>query len=373
MRFRKRIPIRAVGAFALAAILSMSAVLVAHADTADDLERAERRLEELKDEIADREAAIDELQSQLNALAARIETASSEIERTRQQVADVQARVKAGERAYAVLRDRLSERAAEAFVHGPGESLGFLLGAGSMSDLSDRIEYLDAVAQSDADLANEVQNTLYELESARADLEAMLAGQRSALDGLEQDRADLEAKFAEQRDSLDEAEALRAEADALVSELDEQLQQELAPPAPPPSSGGSGDGIPGPLHACPVRGPHAYADTFGQQHVHPGWTHVHQGNDISAPYGTPIVAPFGGTATTSSDDTAGLYVTVRGTEGFVQMLHMSAFGKAGSVQTGDVVGYIGETGLASGPHTHFEWHPGGGAAADPYPQLNEVC
>lgn len=334
MRFRKRIPTRAVGAFALAATLLLSAVVVAHADAADDLERAERRLEELKDEIADREAAVAELQSRLNDLAARIETASSEIERTRQQIADVQARVKAGERAYAALRDRLSERAAEAFMHGPGESLEFLLGAGSMSDMSDRIKYLDAVAQSDADL---------------------------------------EAKFAEQRDSLEEAEALRAEAAALVADLDEQLRQELAPPAPPPSSGGAGDGIPGPLHACPVRGPHAYADTFGQQHVHPGWTHVHQGNDISAPYGTPIVAPFDGTATTASDDTAGLYVTVRGTEGFVQMLHMSAFGKAGSVTTGDVVGYVGETGLASGPHTHFEWHPGGGAAADPYPQLNELC
>ena len=100
---------------------------------------------------------------------------------------------------------------------------------------------------------------------------------------------------------------------------------------------------------------------------------MHEGNDISAPYGTPIVAPFDGVATSSSDETAGTYVTVGGSEGSVMMLHMSSLGQLGSVSTGTVVGFVGTSGNASTPHTHFEWHPGGGAAADPYPQLNEVC
>jgi murein DD-endopeptidase MepM/ murein hydrolase activator NlpD len=307
----------------------------------------------------------------MNDLATKIEAAGSEVEQTRGAIDTMQARVDASEQQYAALQQQLSDRAVETFMHGTGESLEIILGASSMAELSDRIEFLGAVSQRDADLAIVVQNKLYELDIARSELQGLLAQQQITLNGLEQDRTDLESTFAEQQAAFDEAQSLRAEAETFVSRLDEKLQQELQPPPPPASSGG--DGIRGPLYACPVNGPHAYADTFGQVHVHPGWTHIHQGNDISAPYGTPIVAPFDGTAVSGSDDTAGIFVTVTGSQGFVQMLHMSSLGNLGAVRTGDVVGYIGTTGLASGPHTHFEWHPAGGAAVDPYPQLNEVC
>lgn len=52
-----------------------------------------------------------------------------------------------------------------------------------------------------------------------------------------------------------------------------------------------------PLQVCPVDGPHEVSDNFGDIRDMPGtpW-HIHQGNDISAATGTPIVAPFAGTA-----------------------------------------------------------------------------
>ena len=47
----------------------------------------------------------------------------------------------------------------------------------------------------------------------------------------------------------------------------------------------------------------------------------------------------------------------------------------GKVTTGTIIGYVGNSGDASNSvsHDHFEWHPGNGAAVDPFPYLNAVC
>ncbi len=129
------------------------------------------------------------------------------------------------------------------------------------------------------------------------------------------------------------------------------------------------------LRECPVRGDHTVANNFGYiVEERPGVPrHIHEGNDITAAYGTPVVAPFDGTAVASSNTLGGLAVSVYGAAGHVYNAHLSAYGMLGQVKTGDVIGYVGATGDAGGPHDHFEWHPAGGAAVDPYPYLMAVC
>jgi murein DD-endopeptidase MepM/ murein hydrolase activator NlpD len=132
--------------------------------------------------------------------------------------------------------------------------------------------------------------------------------------------------------------------------------------------------IGGVLQVCPVDMPHAYSDDFGA----PRWAggfHHHQGNDIFAPEGTPIRAPFDGTAVRAENTLGGLAVKVLGDGGYVYNAHLSAYGELGKVSVGTIIGYVGNTGDAvhSAPHNHFEWHPNGGDAVDPYPYLNAVC
>jgi murein DD-endopeptidase MepM/ murein hydrolase activator NlpD len=127
--------------------------------------------------------------------------------------------------------------------------------------------------------------------------------------------------------------------------------------------------------ACPVDRPRTYfSGDFGSARYGGGY-HRHQGNDIMAPYGTKIRAPFDGVTKISHSAAGGLGLYLYGRKGFVFNAHLARLGKTGRVKAGTVIGYVGTSGNASGsaPHNHFEWHPGGGAAVDPYPYLQEAC
>ncbi len=132
--------------------------------------------------------------------------------------------------------------------------------------------------------------------------------------------------------------------------------------------------ISGVFHVCPVDQPHSYTDDFGAPRWAGGY-HPHQGNDIFAPEGTPIRAPFDGLTVETPNPLGGLAVTVYGEAGYVYNAHLSEYGTVGDVTTGTIIGYVGNSGDAinSAPHDHFEWHPGNGAAVDPFPYLNAVC
>ncbi|MEX0754598.1 MAG: M23 family metallopeptidase [Actinomycetota bacterium] len=128
-----------------------------------------------------------------------------------------------------------------------------------------------------------------------------------------------------------------------------------------------------PIGICPVQAATAISDDFGAARWDDGHTHQHQGNDVAAAFGAPVVAPFDGVAAASRSDLGGLTVRVTGARGYVANAHLSRYGTLGSVRAGTVVGYVGTTGNAQGPHVHFEWHPGGGGAIDPHDALTQVC
>lgn len=105
--------------------------------------------------------------------------------------------------------------------------------------------------------------------------------------------------------------------------------------------------------------------------------HWHQGTDIFAPSGTPLIASENGMIARLGTGTLGgnkLWVVGEsGTEYYYA--HLSAFAPGLSdgmrVTAGQLVGYVGDTGNARGtsPHLHFEIHPSGGDAVNPYPVL----
>ena len=121
----------------------------------------------------------------------------------------------------------------------------------------------------------------------------------------------------------------------------------------------------------PVAGDASWSDDWLEPRFGPPF-HLHQGNDIFAARGTPVRAPFDGVVRFATEDAGGnaAYLTV-GDGTYYYMAHLDSFSKkfssGAAVKQGDVVGYTGDTGNASGgaTHVHFEIHPKGGAAVDP--------
>jgi murein DD-endopeptidase MepM/ murein hydrolase activator NlpD len=127
------------------------------------------------------------------------------------------------------------------------------------------------------------------------------------------------------------------------------------------------------LDVCPVEGPYFMADTFGAPR--PG-RRLHEGVDIQASRGTPLVAALPGVVRRVPNSLGGNAVIVDAARGtYLYYAHLSAYGAAGRVRAGTVIGYVGASGDARGliPHLHFELHPGGAGAVDAFPDLQAVC
>lgn len=165
-----------------------------------------------------------------------------------------------------------------------------------------------------------------------------------------------------------------------------------APPTPkpatatPPAATPPVPGVPTPAQTVaegvvfPVAGAHNFGgpeNRFGAQRE----GHIHQGQDVLAAEGTPVVAPFAGTITTTSYQAGGAgYYAVEHTTGAFDF--MFAHCQAGTlavntgqaVSAGEVLCHVGQTGDATAPHLHFEmwiggWQATGGQPIDPLAYL----
>jgi murein DD-endopeptidase MepM/ murein hydrolase activator NlpD len=201
------------------------------------------------------------------------------------------------------------------------------------------------------------------------------------------------ADVAVQRE-LERQRQIRAEQDAAASAAANQAaaaqRQTIAAPQPSGSSGGSSTGAseqpapeqpapetPPPSNAgngmvCPVAGPRAFGDTWGAAR---SGGRSHEGVDMMSPAGTPLVAVESGSVQFKTTRLGGNSVWLNGASGTRYFYaHLSAWeGSSRGVSQGEVIGYVGATGNTTANHLHFEVHPGGGRAVNPYPYVRAVC
>jgi murein DD-endopeptidase MepM/ murein hydrolase activator NlpD len=329
---RKRISI------ALALVLGAALVSIpAYASTESELDDAKRELEQAEAALTAKVAEYHATEARLARAQDAAAAARTEIERLGGELDRIQ--------------EALNERAAAAYMSGGSISVGALLTSNSLQDAADRLQYTMSVVEGDADLANEVSVKSAQLRWERQRFAEAARDERELLDDLDAQRVALDADVAQLSERVAD---LRAELAA---------QQEVAFGLVPSASLGSGA-----IQICPVQGPTSFVDSFGDPR--PGGR-SHEGIDMISAAGMPVVAVAPGTAHVAGS-IGGLGVVVEHPNGDWTFYAHLGTTVSGSVSAGQQIGTVGSDGV-SVTHLHFEYHPGGGPAANPYSALLAVC
>ncbi len=255
--------------------------------------------------------------------------------------------------------------------------------AASFSDLLTRIDLINEVMEYDEELWASYISARENVELLEAEAAEMFAENEANRQELETKKAQLEADIQAANDMIAELEstlegylALRAEEEADMeavkelieekeAELDELIRQEQA--AAGPGNGGYTPGGSGPLLWPSYT---ALITSYYGYRIHPeyGDWRMHNGVDIGAAGGTAIWAPADGVVTVSAKSGGyGNYVSIAHDNGYSTLCaHMNsrAVSAGQRVSQGQIIGYVGSTGVSTGNHIHFEVYSGG-ARIDP--------
>lgn len=319
-------------------------------------------------EIDDLRNAVVAARESATAAAQRYMNAVNRLESLEVEIAAVEREIVATRESVVALRHVTRERAVTAY-----KRRGIDIGTLGFDDPLDRVRRAKMLQETNArdDVTIERLEALTDQLGEREDeLQGLRSEARAARDRLATEQAALEAelKTAEQALAAFE-ERLRREEAARQERERARLAAQRASSARDYGNAYVANGL-----VCPIRGPVSFIDSWGFPRATTGW---HQGVDLMTPHGTPNVAVVSGEARMHTGGTSGLGVYLYGDDGnLYYYFHLSAYeGGPRRVQQGEVVGYAGNTGDASGgaPHTHFEIHPGGGPAVNPYPTVAGIC
>lgn len=377
----------------VAGILVVAATVPALADVTDeDIARARAEMNQLLAESEDLGREVQEAWARQFALEKEILDLEESIEFARAQIAEAE--------------DKLERVAVEMYMGSTSTAAIQVLFSPSDEAYEAARQYLEEISGGEVDIINQLRSFRAELDrqterlaeatdeqevltlelerkagelqedliAAQTHYDQLLA-QQAAEEEEARRRAEEEARRAEeeaQRTTTTSAPAAPPTTDAPISTTtvpdDDDPTTTTAPP-PPPSP--SGDG------ACPVAGAVSFSDTWGDPR---SGGRSHLGVDMIAARNTPLAAIYSGTILRiSTGDLSGLSIWLRsrnGDEFFYAHLEDYADISVGqSVEEGEIIGYNGSSGNAPPwlPHLHFEWHPNGGSAVNPYPLVKSIC
>lgn len=305
--------------------------------------------------VAQLKAQLAAIRAESQPAGAAYENATTDLENTQYRIKKTDARIKAATKKLAAAEEKLGSRADAMYREGGEDGvLSFVLGSTSWDDMVTRLDYITYIAAADAALVTDVKITRANLKADRAVYAADAVVQAKEAASLKVTRDAMFAKLA----------AKQSEYDRLLAKIAAQMALEN------PSGGVYPPGPNGMVF--PVRGVYYYRNTWGAPRS--GGRH-HQGTDVMAAHGTKLVAVASGVATVRSSGLGGKSIYIKGNNGWTYYYaHLQGYAiKSGRVTAGQLIGYVGSSGNASGgsPHLHIQMGPGG-RWVNPYPYLRAM-
>ena len=306
------------------------------------------------------QADLDRAKARANRAARELANAKTEQAELEARITELEARVRATSDELTGLQGVMKERAVQQFIRGGTSGVMFDADLAATSRANALARF---VSLGDDDAVDEYRRVAEDLGLAQGTLDAAKSEQAALVEQLER-RVD--AAFAELR-KLERLEKERRARDAARAAAS-RTRTPSARRAGPAFIAGNGGWM------CPVQGPRAFTNDWGDPR---SGGRRHQGTDILAPRGTPVVASVSGSVRGHNSSLGGISYYLQGDDGNVYFgTHLDSLsGARGRVSQGTVVGYVGNTGNARGgpTHLHFEIHPGGGRPVNPYPTLAQHC
>jgi murein DD-endopeptidase MepM/ murein hydrolase activator NlpD len=313
------------------------------------------------------ENEVEQLKADLDALQQELDRSTARVEDLRTRENDLRfavARTSEEIRTLQLERQELEARAVSAarriYMSSNSEVLEVLLTSESWAEIARESQALTHVSQFDL-------TALRGLEQAENDLVGLRNDLIEEADALTATRARLE----------EETEQLQGKFQAATQEYVE-LKKKLAA-ARARRAAAVDDGIAFITSSgmtCPIAAPNSFIDSWG--FPRDGGARTHEGADVMAEMGAPVVAVIDGAITYEGVGvTAGNWLELTGVDGNVYwyMHNQKNLVTTGRVKVGEQIATVGDTGNALGgpPHVHFELHPGDGGPINPYPLLVDIC
>ena len=302
---------------------------------------------EAEQRVAEVTAALDEATAVFEETRARVEAMEDELASIEQQEVDLRSEAEQ-------VDELLTLRLRTVFKYGGDTVLTSFLSSGDPQDAIERSSLMARATARD-------QGRLETAVSTRARLRQTQALVQDARDELAVLTAQLDANRRALTDRLADAQEY-----ASVVQARAARQREIR------------DGRMNGVYSCIFdQGVHRFRDTWGAPR---SGGRSHKGVDVFAPYDVNVYAITNGRVSRLTNSGLGginLYLLGDdGTEYFYAHLagYAPGIGVGSTVRAGDLVAYNGDTGNARGtPHVHFEAHPGGGRAVNPYPWMVAAC
>ncbi len=264
--------------------------------------------------------------------------------------------------------------------------IALILKANNLGELLTAIDDIAEIMESDKALEKQYVAAREETEQIKADYEAYKAEQEANMAALEEEKAKLEAELEEanelirqitenldtESEALAEIEKAVSDADdridALVAELEAQRAAEAAAQAAAQAAANGGGSSSGGTvkgsgsFAWPVSCTYITSCVGYRYHPVSGEWKYHSGMDIGCAYGDTVWASDGGTVSLAGVNGGyGNCVMINHGNGYYTLYgHLSsiAVSEGQAVSQGQTIGYVGSTGVSTGPHLHFEIREG---------------